>query len=417
MAKIKKIIAREILDSRGYPTVEARVELDDSSVGSFSTPSGLTAGSNEAAELRDHDPSRFRGTGTLKCLANIAKVIAPRLIGQQADDQPKIDEFLISLDGTKNKSNLGANTILALSIATAKAAAISEKLTPYQYIAKLAGENTNQFTIPTPMFNILNGGKHGNGNLDFQEFLIIPAKANAYSRNLRIGVECYMALREVLKSHSASTLVGDEGGYAPSLYSNLDAIKMLEEATAEAGLKAGLDVFFGLDVAASHIKQGDSYRIKDKPVPLTDADMIDFYITINEQYHLFSLEDPLSENDWQNWKLITEKLGSEMLIIGDDLIATNINRIKKAVAEQACNATIIKPNQIGTLTETILAAKAAKAAKFKIIVSHRSGETNDDFIVDFAVGIGADYAKFGAPARGERVAKYNRLLEIEHELS
>lgn len=416
MAKIKKIIAREILDSRATPTIEAIIQLADGAVGTFSTPSGISIGKSEARELRDHDPKRYGGQGVLTALEKIAKDIAPHLIGQEASLE-LTDQTLINLDSSADKSNLGANTMLAISGAVAKAQAASEKIPLYQYIARLAGQSTQEFVIPTPMFNILNGGMHASYNLDFQEFLIVPPKAGSYSKNLRTGTECYMALSEVLKVHNAIVLVGDEGGYAPTLYSNLDALKIMEEAVAKAGYKTGLDIFFSLDVAANHILQGSTFRIKDKPVPLTTNDLIDFYIGLNEQYHLLSIEDPLPEDEWQQWQIITAKLGGEMLIIGDDLIATNLERLTKAIDQHACNGVVIKPNQIGTITETLAVVKKAKEAGLKIVASHRSGETNDDFIADFAVAISADYAKFGAPARGERVAKYNRLLEIEHELS
>ena len=417
MAKIKKIIAREILDSRGNPTIEAIIQLADSSVGIFSTPSGISLSKFEAVELRDTNLKRYRGMGVLTALEKIAKVVAPTLIGQEASNLYNIDNIIKKLDGTSNKSNIGANATLAISGAIAKAQAISLKIPLYQYIAKLMGQITNQFSIPPPMFNIINGGMHASFNLDFQEFLIVPPKANSYSKNLIMATECYHTLAETLKAHNATTLVGDEGGFAPLLYSNMDALKIIEEAVTKAGYRVGLDIFFSLDVAASHLVQGNSFRIKDKPVSLTAGDLIDFYIAINEQYHLLSIEDPLPEDDWEGWQQVTEKLGGEMLIVGDDLISTNAQRLEKAIDLKAANSVVIKPNQIGTVTETLDVVKIAKKANFKIIASHRSGETNDDFIADFAVGIGADYAKFGAPARGERVAKYNRLLEIEHELS
>ncbi|MDP2633111.1 MAG: phosphopyruvate hydratase [Candidatus Curtissbacteria bacterium] len=417
MAKIKKIVAREILDSRGHPTIEVFVQLDDEAIGIFSPPSGISVGKSEALEVRDRDPARYAGLGVLKNLEVIVTVIAPRLMGLDAKEQAQIDGILINIDGTGNKAKLGSNTTLALSGAIVEAQAASEKKPPYLYVSQLLGKTDKAFAIPTPMFNILNGGKHGSGNLDFQEFMVVPPKANPYSKNLQIGVECYYSLKETLKSHSASTLVGDEGGYAPNLYSNMDALKIIEEAVNKAAYRLGLDVFLSLDVAASSILQGSSYRIKDKPVPLTSNDFIDFYITLNEQYHLLSLEDPLEENDWDGWKTLMTKLGGETLIVGDDLIATNPERLQKAISQKACNSIVVKPNQIGTITEALKVVKLAKENKFKIIVSHRSGETNDDFIADFAVGVEADYVKFGAPARGERVAKYNRLLEIEHELS
>ncbi|MBI3282753.1 phosphopyruvate hydratase [Candidatus Curtissbacteria bacterium] len=417
MAKIKKIIAREILDSRGVPTIEAIVELADSSVGVFSTPSGISVGKSEAVELRDSDPKRYGGLGVLTCLEKIVQVLAPIIIGQDAKDQAKLDGMMIEADGTENKQNLGANTLLALSGAIVKAQATSYRIPLYQYISRLLGRGATEFVIPTPMFNLINGGKHANRNLDFQEFMIVPTKANSYTRNLKIGVECYYSLKETLKSHSASTLIGDEGGFAPMLYSNMDAFKMLEEAAVKAGYKLGLDLFFALDAAATNIKQGESYRLKDKPVPLLANELIDFYLALNEQYHLLSIEDPIQEDDWDGWKAINQKLGTETLIVGDDLVTTNLQRVQRAVEEKACGAIIVKPNQIGTITETLEVVRAAQKANLKVMASHRSGETNDDFIADFAVGVGAEYAKFGAPARGERVAKYNRLLEIEHELS
>ncbi len=417
MAKIKKIVAREILDSRAHPTIEAIVQLDDNSVGIFSTPSGASVGKHEALELRDGDPKRYAGLGVLNALRNIGSILAPKLIGQDAQNQEKIDNDMIAADGTPNKQNLGANAILALSGAIARAQAASLRIPLYQYLAKLAGNSTNQFAIPTPMFNLINGGKHAPDGLDFQEFMIVPPKAYRYSDCLKMCTEIYYSLRETLKTHSAITLIGDEGGYAPILYANTDAFKILEESIVKAGFQVGLDAFLSLDAAATEVKHGNAYRIKDRPVPLPANDFIDFYIGLNEQFHLLSLEDPLEQNDWQAWISITQKLGGETLIIGDDLICTNMERLQKAISTKACNSVVIKPNQVGTITETIKVLNTAKAANFKVIVAHRSGETNDDFIADFAVACSADYAKFGAPARGERVAKYNRLLEIEHELS
>lgn len=418
MAIIKKIIGREILDSRGYPTVEAIVQLDDGSVGSFAAPSGASIGRHEAVELRDRDPQRYKGKGVLQCLHNIATILGPKIIGMDAANQSEIDKAMIEADGSEDKSKLGANTILSISAAATKAQSTSEKSTLYKYISKLmTGTDNQKFQIPTPMFNILNGGKHGGGNTDFQEFMVVPPQASAYSQNLRIGAEIYYSLKEVITNHSGVTLIGDEGGYAPVLYTNSDALKILEEAVQKAGYKLGIDVFFSLDVAASYFLEGNDYKIKDKPVALSTADFIEYFKVLNDQYHILSLEDPLSEDDWDGWTRITERLGTQTLIVGDDLITTNLGRLNKAIEKKSCNAIIVKPNQVGTITETLDVAKRAKEANFKIVVSHRSGETNEDFIADFAVGIGADYAKFGAPARGERVAKYNRLLEIEYELS
>lgn len=417
MAKIKKIIAHEILDSRGIPTIESIVELSDSSVGIYAVPAGLSVGKHEAAELRDNDPKRYDGKGVLKALEIIHSKIAPLVIGKDSQDQEAIDKEMIKADGSENKKNFGANSILSISGAIAKAEAQSKNIPLYLYISHLLGENKNSFAIPTPMFNILNGGAHGGGNLDFQEFLLVPQASHSYSTALRIGAEIYYTLKQTIISHNGIFLVGDEGGYAPTLYANLDGFKLIEEGIARANYKLGLDVFLSLDVAASHFKKGGSYKIKDRPVALSGGDFIDYYVTLNEQYHLLSLEDPLGEDDWGDWSNLVEKIGNETIIVGDDLTSTNSERLKKAIAEKSIGGIIIKPNQVGTITETIEVVKAAKAAGLKMITSHRSGETNDSFISDFAVGIGSEYAKFGAPARGERVAKYNRLLEIEHELS
>ena len=324
--------------------------------------------------------------------------------------------MMISADGTQNKEKLGANSILTLSGAIAKAQAASQNVSLYRYIAQISGNNNPTFTIPAPMFNILNGGVHGGGNIDFQEFMIVPPHAKSYSKNLRMGVEVYYSLREVISSHSGITLVGDEGGYAPVLYSNIDAFKLIEDAISRAGYNLGLDVFFSIDVAASYFLKDGEYRIKDRPVSYSTNEFMDYYATLNEQFHLLSIEDPLDQDNWDAWAKLTAKIGQNTLIIGDDLITTNLERLKQAVSSKACNAVIIKPNQVGTITETLAVVKEAKSKNFKIIVSHRSGETNDDFIADFAVGISADYVKFGAPARGERVAKYNRLLEINRQL-
>lgn len=417
MAKIKKIISREILDSRGDPTIEATVILDDDSFGVFSTPSGLSIGKHEAVELRDKDQARYSGKGVLRALEKIYSVISPSILGKDAAQQRIIDNIIIEADKTKDKSNLGANAMLAISGAVAKAQARSQNVGLYQYINEISQIKLERFEVPTPMFNILNGGLHGSGNVDFQEFLLVPKKSGSYSENLRAGVEIYYHLKQTIAAHSGIVLVGDEGGYAPTLYSNVDALKLIAEAIDSAHYQLGLDVFLSLDVAATELKKEGSYRIKDRPIPLSSDEFIEFFTSLNNEYHLLSIEDPLAEDDWDDWKKLTEKIGKETIVVGDDLITTNLERLKKAKEKKACNGVIIKPNQAGTISETIDVAKYAKEANFKIVVSHRSGETNDDFIADFAVAIGADYAKFGAPARGERVAKYNRLLEIEHELS
>jgi len=418
MANIKKIVAREILDSRGYPTVEAIIELEDGAVGAFAAPSGISVGKHEAVELRDGDVKRYAGKGVLKALINIHSKISPMLIGKNAADQASIDKLMINADGTDNKGKLGANTILAVSGAVTKAEANSQKISLYKYISKLLNKvEILPYIIPTPMFNILNGGKHGGGNIDFQEFLIVPPKSSSYSNSLKMSTEIYYALKETIEAHSGIPLLGDEGGYAPTLFSNADAFKILEEAVLRANYKVGIDIFFSIDVAASYFMHDHSYKIKDRAVVLSAAEFIDYYASLNEQYHLLSIEDGLHEDDWDSWQKLTERVGRETLVVGDDLITTNLERLKKAIAKKACNAVIIKPNQVGTITETLEVVREAKKRNFKTVISHRSGETNDDFIADFAVAVSGDYLKFGAPARGERVAKYNRLLEIEHELS
>ena len=417
MSNIAKIIAREILDSRGTPTVEAMVELEDGSIGVFSVPSGASKGKHEAKELRDSDPNRYSGLGVLTALKNISQVIAPKIIGLDAGNQSGIDELMIGLDGTNDKSKLGANSILALSAAIAKAAAASQKIPLYVYISRLMGITTNEYTIPTPMFNVINGGIHAGFNLDFQEFMVVPPKSNTYSKNLEFGTEVYYALKKALQTHTNQVLIGDEGGYAPLLYQNADVFKVFEEAVTLAGYKVGLDAFFSLDCAATNLKHGSAYKLKDRPTALPASDLIEFYAQLNEQFHLLSIEDPLAEDDWEDWVELNALIGQKTLLIGDDLIATNMERLKKAIQIKACGGGIIKPNQAGTITETLKVVTEARAGNLKIVVSHRSGETNDSFIADFAVGVNADYVKFGAPARGERVAKYNRLLEIEHELS
>ena len=417
MTAITDIFAREILDSRGVPTIETMVELADSAAGVFSVPSGASKGKHEAKESRDGDPSRYAGLGILTALKNISQIIAPKIIGLEANNQSSLDNLLISLDGTSDKSHLGANAILSISGAVAKAASISQKIPLYFYISKLTGATTNEFTIPTPMFNVINGGIHAGFNLDFQEFMVVGPKTNSYSQNLEFGAEMYYALKKTLQTHTNQVLVGDEGGYAPLLYQNTDVFKIFEETASLTGYKVGLDVFFSIDAAATNLKEGSAYKIKDRPTAMPASDLIEFYVQLNEQYHLLSMEDPIAEEDWKDWVELNALIGLKTLIVGDDLISTNIERLKKAIDLKACNAVIIKPNQVGTITETLTVVAAAKAANFKVIVSHRSGETNDDFIADFAVGVAADYVKLGAPARGERVAKYNRLLEIEHELS
>lgn len=418
MSKVKTIKAREILDSRGNPTVETTVILEDGSSGTASVPSGASLGKYEAVELRDGDPARFGGLGVLRAVANVNQVIGPHLIGFEATKQEEIDETMIKLDGTKDKSKLGANSLLSVSLAAACAAANSSQTPLYHYLNSLFGQSlpTSIEKMPTPTFNIINGGKHGAGNLDFQEFHVVPATIKPYHEALRIGEEIYQALKKVLTYRNAIHSVGDEGGFAPNLFTNLDALEAILEAIKMTSHVFSRDAFLGLDVAATHFKKGDAYQIKDRPIPLSSSEFIEYLQDLNNQYHLLVLEDPLEEDDWEGWIALTQILGAATLVIGDDLLATNRERLEQAIARKACTAILVKPNQVGTLTETLEVVRIARQGGFKIIISHRSGETNDTFIADLAVGVAAEYVKFGAPARGERIAKYNRLLEIEAEL-
>lgn len=418
MAKIKAIRAREILDSRGIPTVETTIWLDTNHWAIASVPSGTSSGTHEAKEIRDDDPERFSGQGVLKAVQNVNSVIAPKLIGFDPQDQQKIDQLLIDLDGTSDKSRLGANSILSVSQAVCEVAAASSNLPIYKYLLtkyQLTANPSAPASMPTPIFNVINGGKHGAGNLDFQEFHLIPAKNFHYHTALQIGEEIYQKLGDVLARRNAPRSVGSEGGYAPNLFTNRDAIEIIIEAVKETKYQLDRDVFLGLDVAASHFYKDGKYKIKDKPQDLSSSEFIQFYKQLYTQYHLISIEDPLQEDDWSNWTTLTQSL-PQTIIVGDDLLVTNKTRLLKAQDQKSCNAILVKPNQVGTISETIEVIRLARKTNWKTIVSHRSGETNDDFIADFAVGTGADYTKFGAPARGERVVKYNRLLAIESQL-
>ncbi|MEK7061193.1 MAG: phosphopyruvate hydratase [Patescibacteria group bacterium] len=417
MSKITKVWAREILDSRAIPTVEVVAQTESGYVGVSSVPSGASTGVHEAIELRDNDNERFGGFGVLKAVETVNKILGPQLIGTDVLDPFSIDKKLINLDGTENKSKFGANSILALSEVVVKLGASDSKLTLYSWINELAkkiGVKT-AIRIPTPLFNMINGGKHGAGNLDFQEFFIIPASSKTYSQGLQAGVEIYHAIGNNLKRKGAIHSVGDEGGFAPNLFTNADALELFIESVKETNYSMGRDVFLGLDVASNSFYKDGTYQIKDKSSPLDDDYLLEYYKTLNNQYHLAILEDPFYEDGWGSWNKLTQELGDQITIVGDDLIATNPNRLQKAISEKACNAVLVKPNQVGTISETLSVIKMAREANWKVVVSHRSGETNDSFIADFAVGVGADYVKFGAPARGERVAKYNRLSSIENE--
>ena len=419
MAKISRIWAREILDSRGIPTVEAACMLDTGFVGVASVPAGTSTGTHEALELRDTDDPRYLGKGVLKAVANVNTVLGPAVVGMDPAAQDAVDKKLDDLDGTENKTKYGGNAILAVSIATAKAGAAASRMDLYvwvNYLAQKAGLKP-PLKIPIPLFNMINGGLHGAGNLDFQEFHVIPASTKSFSQGIQMGVEIYLTVGQNLARRGAIHSVGNEGGYAPNLFTNADALEVFVEAIKQTQYAMGRDVFLGLDVAANSFFKNGEYLIRDKSAPLTDSQMIDYYKTLNEQYKLAILEDPFQEDAWASWEKLFEAMGSSVLVVGDDLLATNPKRLDRAIAEKACNAILVKPNQIGTVTETLKVIKKARDANFKVVVSHRSGETNDYFIADFAVGVGADYAKFGAPARGERVAKYNRLSAIEIELT
>jgi len=421
MPKIQRIWAREILDSRGTPTVETACQLDNGLVVASSVPSGASTGSYEALELRDGDENRYHGKGVLNAVANVNQVIGPAVIKQQLDptNQQQVDQFLIKLDGSENKSKLGANSILAVSAVISKAGAASQGMALYKWINLLIRQVGLQpnLHVPTPIFNMINGGLHGAGNLDFQEFHVIPASFKTFSEGLRMGVEIYKVLGSNLASRGAIHSVGDEGGYAPNLFTNADAFEILLEAIRKTTYQMGRDVFLGLDVAADSFYKNGTYVIRDKTTPMNEATFIEYYKGLNGAYHFALMEDPLHEDAWGGWHKLKEEIGDQVVLVGDDLLATNMKRVQKAIQEKACSAVLIKPNQIGTVTETLQVIKMTRDAGWKVVVSHRSGETNDYFIADFAVGVGADYAKFGAPARGERIVKYNRLTAIEAEIS
>lgn len=414
--KIKQVFAREILNSKGYPTVEATVVLENGMQATSSCPTGTSVSKYEAKDLRDNDPTRFNGYGVLKAVNNIVTTIGPKLVGQDAENQVQIDKIMLGLDGTADKSNLGANSILPVSMAAAKVSAKNLNMPLFAYIRHYTGLGNLPFKIPTPAFNIINGGKHAGNNLDFQEFLIIPASSMPYQNTLNMAVTIYQALKKSLTDKGVSTLIGDEGGFGPSFSTNRDALIMLSEAIGESGYKISYDVFLGIDASANSFRQDGTYLIKDKEGNLTSDELATVYEGLNEEYNLYYLEDPFSEDDWDGWGKLNSVSSKNTLIVGDDLIATNFSRLQTAISKNAINAVIIKPNQIGSVIETLAVVEAARNAGLKIVVSHRSGETNDDFIADFAVGVNADYAKLGAPTRGERVAKYNRLLEIEAQI-
>jgi len=410
VSTIDNVKAREILDSRGNPTLEVEVKLSDSTTGWAAVPSGASTGKYEAVELRDGG-SRFSGRGVLKAVANVNKDIASAIIGMPATDQAAIDHKLIQLDGTTNKSRLGANAILGTSLAVAHAAANYLGMPLYRYLGGVA-----IYTLPVPMLNILNGGKHAANSTDFQEFMVVPAGANSFSHALQIGTEVYHCLKQVLKDKGLNTNIGDEGGFAPSLPSNRQAIEAVLSAIEKAGYKPGKDCFIALDPAASEFYKDKQYVLVKEGVSLNTKQMVDYYVKLVSSYPIISIEDGMAEDDWEGWQLLTEELGNSVNLVGDDLYVTNVERLSQGINLKASNSILIKPNQVGTLTETIAAINMAQQAGWTAIVSHRSGETEDTTIADLAVGLNTGLIKAGAPCRSERTAKYNRLLGIEEEL-
>ncbi len=416
---IFQIFSRQILDSRGFPTLETTVLLNSGYRGSFSVPAGTSTGKYEAWELRDGDPNHFQGFGVSKAINNVNQLISPKLKNFDGLKQNELDQMLIELDGTANKSNLGANAILSVSLACASAAANFQRQPLYLYLNQIYNQTVPNTSpkMPIPIIEMLNGGKHGNGNLNFQEFHIISSSNKPYKEALELGVNLYQNLRKLLMHRKANYSVGFEGGFTPNLLTNLEAFEIIAEVIQQAKLAYGREIFMGVDVASSHFKSERGYLIKDTADYLSSKGLLDYYLDLHKRYHLLFLEDAFSEDDWPTWIELTKTLGSETLIVGDDLLVTNLEKLSKATKEQACNAIILKPNQVGTLSEFFAVAAGASKAGFKKILSHRSGETCDTFIADLAVAINADYVKFGAPARGERVIKYNRLLQIESEIN
>lgn len=412
MTAIVDVYGREILDSRGNPTIEVEVELESGYIGRAAVPSGASTGFFEAVELRDGDKSRYLGKGVLDAVDNVNMVIGPEIIGWNALDQVGIDKHMIELDGTPNKGKLGANAILGVSLAVARVAAEALGLSLYQYLGGVNGK-----ALPVPMMNILNGGEHADNNVDIQEFMVMPVGAESFSEALRMCAEIFHSLKSVLKNKGLNTAVGDEGGFAPNLTSNEEAIEVIMEAIEEAGFEAGKDIFIAMDVAATELyKEDGKYHLEGEGIARTSEEMVNYYETLIEKYPIISIEDGLDEEDWEGWKLLTEKLGKKVQLVGDDLFVTNTERLSKGIELGISNSILIKVNQIGTLTETLDAIKMAERAGYTAVISHRSGETEDTTIADLAVAVNAGQIKTGAPSRTDRVAKYNQLLRIEEEL-
>lgn len=418
MSKIKKIFAREILDSRGNPTVEVEVELESGTKASAAVPSGASTGAYEALELRDKDEKRYHGQGVLKAVSNVNEKISEIMIGMEAEKQKEIDDKMLALDGTENKSNLGANAILGVSLAVARVSAVEKNIPLYDHIAKTYKFPTKKYKIPVPMFNIINGGKHSDSGLSIQEYKLVPNGVKTFKEQLRAGSEIFHSLMEILTSEGYSIAVGDEGGFAPKLESNAQALELINTAIAKAGYKEGKEASIGIDAAANSFydEKEEKYIFKPENSTLTREMLVNIYNEWISKYNVISVEDGLNENDFSGWKAMNEKIGDKVMLIGDDLLVTNVARLKTAISEKSCNSVLIKVNQIGTLSETIDCIKLAKKNKMKVVISHRSGETIDDFIADLAVGAGADFIKSGSLSRGERICKYNRLLRIEEEI-
>lgn len=410
MSHIHKVEARQILDSRGNPTLEVEITLASGVFGTAAVPSGASTGEYEAMELRDGDASQFNGKGVLKAVRNVNETLGPNILEMSALDQQAIDWTLNELDGTENKSNLGANAILGVSLAVAHAAANFQCMPLYRYLG-----GVRQFTLPVPFMNILNGGRHAEGSTDFQEFMVAPVKADSFDQALRMGAEIYQSLKKLLASKGMNTNVGDEGGFAPQLSTNSQAVELILAAIEKAGYKPGIDCFIALDPAASELYKDGRYVLAKEGRSLSSAEMVDFYADWTSKYPIISIEDGLAQDDWEGWKLLTARIGKNVQLVGDDLYVTNVRRIARGITEKSSNSVLIKPNQIGTLSETVAAVNAAQRAGWTAMISHRSGETEDVTIADLAVGLSTGMIKAGAPCRSERTAKYNRLLRIESE--
>ncbi len=416
MSKIVKVVGREIMDSRGNPTVEADVYLESGHMGRAAAPSGASTGSREALELRDGDTSRYLGKGVETAVANINGAIAEALSGIDAINQEAVDNIMLKLDGTDNKEKLGANAILAVSLAVAKAAALSKGIELYEHIANL-NNTSGKYSMPLPMMNILNGGEHADNNVDIQEFMIQPVGAESFKEGLRMGAEVFHALKKVLQKRGLSTAVGDEGGFAPNLASNEEALQVIVEAVENAGYKMGSDITLALDCAASEFYRDGKYELSGEGKSFTAEEFADYLAELCDRYPIISIEDGLDESDWDGWKVLTEKLGSKVQLVGDDLFVTNTRILKEGIDKSIANSILIKFNQIGSLTETLAAIAMAREAGYSAVISHRSGETEDATIADLAVGTAAGQIKTGSLCRSDRVAKYNQLLRIEGDLN